>query len=68
MRGVQAALMLAQEAAEDLEDVAEAAYTPSEGGYAQVRLPARGLAHMHTARDALSRQQNVEGWRACGTT
>ena len=39
MCGVQAALMLAQEAAEDLEDVAEAAYTPSEGGYAQVRLP-----------------------------
>ena len=28
--------MLAQEAAEDLEDVAEAVYTPSEGGYAQV--------------------------------
>lgn len=32
---LQAGLMLAQEAAEDLEDVAEAAYVPSAGGYAQ---------------------------------
>jgi len=31
----QAAITIAQEAAEDLEDVAEAAYVPSAGGYAQ---------------------------------
>lgn len=32
---LQSALMLAQAAAEELEDVADAAYAPSEGGYAQ---------------------------------
>jgi hypothetical protein len=30
--------MLAQDAADELEDVADAAYVPSEGGYAQVSL------------------------------
>jgi len=32
---LQAGLMLAQDAADELEDVADAAYVPSEGGYAQ---------------------------------
>jgi hypothetical protein len=45
--GEQAGLMLAQEAAEDLEDVAEAAYVPSAGGYAQVHsLHAHSLSYM----------------------
>ena len=68
MRGVQAALMLAQEAAEDLEDVAEAAYTPSEGGYAQVRLPARTYTVRTACLIAAAKCRKRAGLRHNATT